>query len=194
MSDTTNVEDEDVFGAASTDEDDLDTDVEEDEDEDAEFDFDHLNPDDGAYAVEIKDVAFRSYDNDKTGRHVIALNVRVQLVTDDAFNGQYITDFIYLGEDDIRVSGLRSLKALCDAVGVPCEGKVKFSQFAPAWQTIGKRRDKVWTAFSGLSCGANIETSEENINGEDRMMTKVKSYMTTETLAEIRATPALADF
>jgi hypothetical protein len=184
----------DPFGTSTEDEDELDTsEVEDDEDdgEDAEYDFDHLTPDDGAYAVEIKHVAYRSYDNETTGRHVIGLNVTVQLETNDEFNGQYLTNFIYLGEDKIGVSGLRALKALCDAVGIPCEGRVKFSQFQPAWQTIGKRRDKIWTVFTGLTCGANVETKADK---NDVVRTNVVSYMTPELLADIKATPPLADF
>ena len=165
---------------------DVDVDMDE-EDEDLELDFDHLFPEPNAYEVKILSVAWRSYDNEKTGRHVIGLNVRLQMQEDAGeFNGQQITHFVYLGEDKVDPQGRIRLKALFDAAGLEVGGKVKVSEWGPEYRQLGKVRDKVLTIFDDIMVGVNLGVEEKVINGEERTQSVVKSFMPIDNVQAVR--------
>ena|SRR6478736_2820870 len=173
---------------------DFDTDVDEDEElDDLEFDFEHLTPDAGAYEAKILSVGYRSYDNEKTGRHVIGLQIRLQLQEDAGeFDGTFITHFLYIGEDKPKADGKIKMKAFFEAAGHGdlASGNMKVSQWEPVWRQIGKTRERCLSIFDDIVVGVNLDTEEKVINGESRVQIVVKSFMDLDTLATVKAEAA----
>lgn len=161
----------------------------DDEDEDQGFDFDNLFPPPGNYEVTVLSVAYRDYDNENTGRHVLGLNIRLQLTGEEAgeFAGQFITEFMYLGENQPNPRGRQAMKAFFDAAGIPCEGNMKLSQWKPEWRTIGKTRDKVLSVFDNVRLGANLATEDKTIGGKEVTDLTVKYWLSLDQLEEAQA-------
>ena len=174
---------------------DLDDDVNlnEDEDlgefdEDEDIDFEHLVPGDGAYEVEIKDVEWRDYNRESDGNRIRALNVRVQLVTDDEFNGLLVSKFIYMGDQKLNPIGRQQMKALAEACNITVEGQMSLRDFGPVSQTIGTRQARVLSVFSGLRCGVFLKEYERTYQGKTVTGTEPDSFITLDRLAEIQNT------
>lgn len=163
--------------------------------DDEELDFEHLTPADGAYPITFKSVLFSKdtrQDGDGTN---LALRIQVQLSTDDEFNGMQLSNYIWLGRDGtFSPGGRRQLKAIAEACGLEVKDQMRMSDFGATPGQVGKTSGKMLTAFTGLACGAELKTTEEVINGEERLVCKPVGFYSLSKLAEIQQTKASADF
>jgi hypothetical protein len=165
------------------------------EDDDEELDFEHLTPQDGAYRVTIRSVLYSKDERADGDGFNLALRLQVQLSTGDEFNGMQLSSYIWLGRDGtFTPAGRKQLKALAEACGIPVGNTMRMSEFGAVPGTIGRNSGKILSAFTGLSCGAEVKTTDEIINGEERSVCKPVAFYSLARLAEIEATKSEADF
>jgi hypothetical protein len=176
--------------------DDIGFSTDDDWDDDESLDFEHLTPEDGAYPVTFRSVIFsRDERKDEEGGVNMALRIQIQLSTDDEFNGMQLSTYIWLGRDGtFSPSGRRQLKAMAEASGLEVKDQMRMSDFGATPGQVGKVSGKILAAFSGRQAGAEIKTTEEVINGEERMVCKPVGFYSLQKLAEIQNTQATADF
>ena len=171
---------------------DIDQDVPEDEvdfsteDEDDEIDFDNLFPPDGPTEVEIKSVLYQNYTRESDSKQIKAFRIQMNVVSDDEFNGYALNHYMYMGETSFSPLGRKQFKGFCEALGVPCEGKIMMSDFQPSTAQVGNQTGKLLGVFSGLRCGAYLKTKKETGNDDvEREQTKPTYYMTMDKLQEV---------
>lgn len=153
------------------------------EDEDDEIDFDNLFPPDGPTEVEVKSVLYQNYVRESDSKQIKAFRIQLNIVSDDEFSGYALSHYMYMGDTEFKPLSRKQFKGFCEAVGVPCEGKISMSDFQPTTAQIGNQTGKLLGVFSGLRCGAYLKTKKETGNDDvEREQTKPTYYMSLDKL------------
>ena len=169
----------------------------DDEFEDEELDFDNVAPANGNYEMEMVRLVYNNGPNKKDPSiQTFGLQLSAKMVDKDGeWDGTFVNKYIWLGNGKISGQGRAQMKALADACGVSCEGRMRISEFAPVKKMVGKEERWVLTAFNEAHFGAYISTQERT--REDGTVTHdlvPQGFMSIEELVTARELATKEEF